>query len=80
MAPVTNHTVWGSVGLQLRPLGLRWPKRCVSVLFAVTMPLGTTMECGPVRAARPSLRGASRVGNMSTFLFYFVHVKLSRNA
>lgn len=61
VAPVRTHTVWGSQGPELGPVDLRWPRRCVSVPCAVTMPLGTTMGCGPVRAARPSLRGASRV-------------------
>ena len=66
MALVTTHTVWGSQGLEPGPvLASTWPKRCVSVPCAVTMPQGTTMGCGPVRAARPSLRGASRVGNLS---------------
>lgn len=65
MAPVTNRTVWVSLEPELGPLALRWPKRCVSVPCAVTMPLATTTVCGPVRVARPSLRGASRVGDMS---------------
>lgn len=65
MAPVTTLTAWGSQGLEQEPLGLRWPKRCVSVPCAVIMPLGTITGCGPVRAARPSLRGAYRVGNLS---------------
>lgn len=44
---------------------LRWPKRPVSVPSAATTPLGTTTGCGPVRAARPSSRGASKVGRQS---------------
>lgn len=65
MAPVTNRTVWGSLEPELGPLALRWPKRCVSVPCAATMPPATTTVCGPVKVARPSLRGASRVRNMS---------------
>ena len=60
VAPVTTPAVWGSS--ELEPGSLRWPKRHVSVPCAVTMPLDTTMGCGPVRAARPSSRGASKVG------------------
>ena len=65
MAPVTSPTVSGSQGPEPGPGpgALRWPKRRGSVPCAATMPLGTTTGCGPVRAARPSLRGASRVGN-----------------
>lgn len=63
MAPVTSHALWGSQGLE--PGALRWPKRRASVLYAVTMPLGTTTGCGPVKAAKPSSRGASRVGRLS---------------
>lgn len=77
VAPVTTHTVWGSQGLEPGPVGLIWPKRCVSVLCAVTMPLGTTMGCGPVKGARPSLRGASRVGNLcasSIHMFVTDHI------
>lgn len=65
MAPVTSRTVWGSQVLEPGLGGLRWLKRHVSVPCAVTMPLGTTTGCGPVRAVRPSSRGASRVGGVS---------------
>lgn len=59
-----SRSAWGSPdqGLGSELEGLKWPKRHVSVQCAVTMPLGTTMGCGPVRAARLSLRGAFRVG------------------
>lgn len=68
VAPGTTHTLWGSQALQLGQGALRWPKRRVSVPCAVTMPPGTTMGCGPVRVAKPSSRGASRVFSW-TFLF-----------
>lgn len=72
MVPVTTRTVWGSLGLQLESAVTRWPKRCVSVPCAVTMPLGTTTVCGPARAARRFLREASKVGNMySSYILEF---------
>lgn len=65
MAPVRARTPWGNPGPGPGPgpgpADLRWPRRCVSVPCAVTTPLGTTTGCGPVRAARLFLRGASRV-------------------
>lgn len=66
MTPVTRHAVWGSWELEPELEGLRWLKRRVSVLCAATMPPGTTMGCGPVRAARPSSREAFRVGRRPT--------------
>lgn len=64
-APRTDHTEEGKQWLERDLPALRWPRRCVSVLCAATMPLDTTMVCGLVRAARPSLRGASRVSKTS---------------
>lgn len=65
-ASVTSHTLWGSQ--EQEPWGLRWPKRRVSVPYAVIMPQGTTMGCGPVKAAKPSSSGASRVGRLLSFV------------
>lgn len=66
MAPVTSHTLWGSQ--EQEPWVLRWLKKHVSVRYAVIMPQGTTTGCGPVKAAKPSSSGASRVGRLSAFL------------
>lgn len=45
---------------------------CTTVLSAVTMPQGTIMESGHVRAAKLSSRGASKVSfSMSTWLCSF---------
>lgn len=64
-APVTDCTEAGKQWLERDLPALRWPRRCVSVPCAATTPPDTTTVCGLVRAARPSLRGASRVGNTS---------------
>lgn len=62
MAPATPRMVSGSRGLEPGLGALRRAKTCASVPYAVTMPLGTTTGCGPVKAARPSSSAASRVG------------------
>lgn len=64
-APVTDRTEGGKQWLERDLPASRWPRRCDSVPCAATTHLGTTTVCGLVRAARPSLRGASRVGNTS---------------
>lgn len=71
VTPVRSRTVWGSQVLALGPGCLRWLKRHVSVPCAATMPPGTTTGCGRVRAARPSSRGASRVGTEPVFVRFF---------
>lgn len=84
-APVTRRTSWGA--RRPPPSGSsRWPRRRASVPCAATTPRATTTGCGPAKDARPSLRGAFKVG--TTFYtkktktifhkFRFVNTILSR--